>query len=90
MQLAGGTPGDCGSWHTPTKLFGIERADAMNQIVAVLRPVQARGRIADVVGHRRGARREDRDVGAALALKLQLRVLQALTNLVVADVDGAL
>ena len=22
MELLGGTPGDCGSWHTPTKLSG--------------------------------------------------------------------
>ncbi len=21
-QFAGATPGDCGSWHTPTKFFG--------------------------------------------------------------------
>ena len=62
----------------------IERADAVNQIVAVLGPVKAGRRVADVVRHRRRARREDRDVGAALALELQLRALQALANLVVA------
>ena len=54
------------------------------------RPVQAGRRVADVVRHRRRARREDRDVGAALALQLQLRALEALADLVVADVDGAL
>ena len=84
MQLASGSPGVCGSWQTPTKLLGIQRADAVNQIVAVLGPVQAGRRVADVVRHRRRARREDRDVGAALALQLQLRVLQALADLVVA------
>ena len=51
--------------------------------------MEAGRRVADVVPHRRRARREDRDVGAALALQLQLRLLQALADLVVADGDRA-
>ena len=39
--------------------------------------------------HGGGARREDRDVGAAIALELELR-LHALAQLVVGDVDRAL
>ena len=58
--------------------------DAMDQVVAVPRPVEAGARIADVMRHRRRARREDRDVGAAIALELQLR-LHALAQLVVGD-----
>ena len=40
--------------------------------------------------HPARARAEDRDVGAALALQLQLRVLDALAQLVVADLERAL
>src|SRR5262245_20845215 len=50
----------------------------------------ARRDVADVVRHRRRARREDRDIGAALALEFQLRALQAAPNLIVRNIDGAL
>ena len=43
--------------------------------------------VADVMRHAGGARREDREVGAALALELELRALQALADLVVADAE---
>ena len=68
----------------------IQRADPVNQIVAVLGPVQARCRVTDVVRHRRRPRRKDRDVGAALTLELQLGALETLANLIVADDDGSL
>src|SRR5215831_18786330 len=42
------------------------------------------------MGHRRGARGKNRHVGPALSLQLQLRVLEALADLVVADRDNAL
>ena len=45
----------------------------------------AQFRVADVMAHGGSARRKNRDVGAALALKLQLRGLQFLANLIVAD-----
>ena len=72
MQLAGETPGDCGSWQTPMKLSGIERADAVDQVVDGARPLQAGLDVADVVLHAAGRRGEERDVGAALALELEL------------------
>ena len=72
------------------EVLRVQVADAVDQIVAVLGPVQARRRVPDVMRHRRRARREDRDVAPPLALELQLRALEALADLVVADVDGAL
>src|SRR5437867_10004572 len=56
----------------------------------MLRPVPARGLVADVMAHSHRARREDGDVGAALALQLQLRALEARADLVVADAETAL
>ena len=49
-----------------------QRADAVDQVVADLRPFLADREVADVVAHAGGARREDREVGAALALQLEL------------------
>ena len=72
------------------EVLGIERAAPVDQVVADLGPVQAGGRVAHVVRHAGRPRREDRDVGAPLALKLELRVLQRLPDLVVADAQGAL
>src|ERR1700722_4171196 len=57
----------------------------MNQIIARLGPAAAGGLIADVVRHGGGARGENRQVRAAGALQLQLRILQAVANLIVAD-----
>ena len=71
------------------EVVGIQRADAVDQIVAVLRPVQAGGRVADVMPHPRGARGKDRHIRAALALQLQLRPLEALPDLVVRDRNRA-
>ncbi len=68
----------------------VQRADAVNQIVALLRPVQAGGRVANMMRHGRSARRKNGDIRAALALQLELRAFQAFADLVVADVDGAL
>jgi hypothetical protein len=68
------------------EIVGIEPAAAMDQIVADLRPCKADVGIADVVAHAGGPRREDSEVGAAFALKFELQ-LQALANLVVADVQ---
>ena len=90
MQLSGETPGDCGSWQTPMKFFGIERADAVDHLVAHLRPGQADVVVADVVAHAHGARGEDREVGAALALQLELRAFEALADLVVGDLQRRL
>ena len=60
----------------------------MNQVVAVARPVEARSSITDVVRHRGRARREDRHIGTAIVLELELR-LHALTQLIVGDLDRA-
>src|SRR5260370_41520508 len=59
------------------EILGIEGADAMNQLVADLRPMEAGGGRPDMMGHARCARREDGEVRAALALQLELRILEA-------------
>src|SRR5262249_25486532 len=48
-------------------------------------PLRADRRVADVVLHRARARREERDVAAPLPLQLQLGLLQAVADLVIAD-----
>src|SRR5690606_33382407 len=55
-----------------------------------LGPRAARRLVADVMPHPAGARREQRDVGAALALHLELVVLDAFAQLIVCDVERAL
>src|SRR5215813_3607340 len=55
----------------------------MDQVVADLRPFKAHGEVADVVAHAGGARREDREVSAALALELELRALDRGADFVV-------
>src|SRR5262249_50432080 len=52
--------------------LGKQRAHAMDQIVALLRPVQAGRRVADVVPHTGRTRREDGYVGSAFSLQFQL------------------
>ena len=72
------------------EVLGIERAGAVDQLVAVLGPVAARGFVADVMAHPHRTRREDGEVGAALALLLELRALEARADLVVADSERSL
>ena len=57
----------------------------MDEIVADARPLLADLGVADVVRHAGRARRENRHVGAALALQFELRALEALADLVVGD-----
>src|SRR5262245_55684142 len=59
----------------------------MDQVVAHPRPLRAHRRSADVVRHAGRTRRKDRHVGATLALEFQLRLFQALPDLVVADAE---
>ena len=88
MQLASDVARRLRQLADANEVLGEQPADAVDQIVAVTRPVQARGRVADVMRHRRRARREDRDVGAAIVLELELR-LHALAQLIVADLKRA-
>src|SRR5712692_454196 len=62
-------------------------AHAMDQIVAQPRPAQADLLVADMVSHPGGARREDREIGPARALQLELRALETFPDLVVGDVE---
>ena len=71
------------------EVLRVERADAVDQVVLHARPVRADRGVADVVLHRARARREERDVGAPLALQLQLGLLQAVADLVVADLRSS-
>ena len=72
------------------EILRVERHAAVDQVVAELRPRAARRGVADVVRHPRRPRREDREIGAALALQLELRALEARAHLVVADLERAL
>ena len=65
------------------EILRIQRADAVDQVVADLRPFEADALVADVMPHAGGARREDRQIGAALALQLELVLLDALADFVV-------
>src|SRR5262249_40543226 len=69
---------------------GVERADAMDHLVAHLRPSETDIVIADMVAHAHGARREDGHVGAALTLELELRTFEAFANLVIAGLQRRL
>src|SRR5205807_5031555 len=71
------------------EVLWIQAAHPVNEIVAVLRPMEARHGVANVVSDGRRARGGDGDVGAALTLELALRVLEAFANLIVADFYGA-
>jgi len=46
----------------------------MDQVVALLRPVQAGRRVANMMPHAGRTRREDGDVGSAFSLQFQLRL----------------
>ncbi len=69
----------------PDEVVRIQGNDAMDQVIAALRPAAAGRLIADVVRHGGRARRKDRQVGAAGPLQFQLGILQAVANLIVAD-----
>ena len=85
MQLAGATPGACGSWQTPTKLRGNIVQTRWISVLHISRPARIRRRIRLVMRHAGGARREDGEVGAALLLDAELALLDARADLVVAD-----
>src|SRR5262249_18805837 len=70
------------------EVLRIEPAHPVHQLVRDLRPLEADAFVADVVRHAGRARREDRQVGAALALQLELRALDARADLVVADLEA--
>ena len=70
------------------EIVRIKGAEAVDEVVRDLRPQRAGGRVADMMGHARCARREDGEIGAALALQFQLRVLDALPQLVVTDLEA--
>ena len=65
------------------EVLRVERTDSVNEIVANLRPFEADALIADVMAHPGRARRENGEIGAALALQLELVLLDALANFVV-------
>ena len=69
------------------EVLGVELHRPVDQVVADARPLRRRGLVAEMVRHAGGARREDGEIGAALALQFQLRALQALADLVVADAE---
>src|SRR5207244_11213856 len=69
----------------PDEILREQRADPVDQFVAGGGPGFAGRPSAELVAHPGGARREDRQVGAALALHLELTALDRLADLVVAD-----
>src|SRR5215211_2863163 len=62
----------------------------MDQVVGVLGPVAADQLVAEVVAHPARARREQREIGAALALHLELTIFDAFADLIIGDVHLAL
>jgi len=90
LQLAdairGGNAGRLGQLADAHKIIWVKAARAIDQIIANLRPLKARCSIAEVMPHSGRPWRENRDVGAALPLEFELRLFQALSDLVVADV----
>src|SRR5207237_9945056 len=72
------------------KILRIQLAYAMDEIVAVLRPVAARGLVSNVMTHTRCERRKNRTVGAAVSLKFQLGAFEAFANLLISDLEAAL
>ena len=60
-----------------------QRDHPRDQVVADLRPFQAHAFVADMMAHPGSARREDGEVGAALALQLELVLLDAFADFVV-------
>ena len=72
------------------EIVRIERADAIDHLVAQLRPGQAHVVIADVMAHAHGTRGEDGDIGAALTLELELRAFETLADFVVGNFERRL
>jgi hypothetical protein len=69
----------------PDEVLRIQAHDPGDQIIVDLRPFEAGGLGADVMRHGGGPGRENRHIRAALALQFQLRFLQAVADLVIAD-----
>ena len=69
------------------EVLRVELHRPVDQVVADAGPLRGRRLVAEVMRHAGGARREDGEVGAALALELELRALQALADLIVADAE---
>src|SRR5262249_2207337 len=59
------------------------RADAVDQLVAGAGPSLAGRCVTKVVAHAGGARRKDRQIGAAFVLHLELAIGNALADLVI-------
>ena len=68
----------------------VQVAHSPDQLVLVLRPERRRVFVADVVGHPARPWREQGEIGAAVALELQLGRFQTRPDLVVGHVDRAL
>ena len=86
MQLRGRHARGLRQLAHPDEVLRVEAHAPVDQFVADLRPVAAGRPVADVMAHARCARREDRDVAAALPLELELGALQRLADLIVGDV----
>ena len=86
-QFAGEHARDLRQLAHADEILRIKRAHAVDQVVADARPLRADVRVADMMRHAGGARREDRNVGAALALEFELRAFEAGADLVVADAE---
>src|SRR5262249_24878088 len=63
--------------------------NAVDEIVALARPVRAYLRVAYVVLHRARARREEGEIRAALALQFQLCALERVLDLLIGDLQLA-
>ena len=83
-QFFGDSPGDLRQLADTDEVLRVERADAVRsgRCRSAVHSLRHRA-VADVVAHAGGPRREDREVGAALALQLELAPLRCSPDLVV-------
>src|SRR6185437_848789 len=67
------------------EVFGVEVDDPLDEVVVGAGPGGRHLLIADVMTHRRGAWREEREIAAALSLQLELIGLDTLADLIIGD-----
>jgi len=72
------------------EVVGVKVAHAPNQFVLVLGPKNRGVFISDVMGHPTRPRRQNRDVGSSLTLKLELGAFETKTDLIVGHAESAL
>ena len=84
----GGGAGGLGQHRAHEEAVRVQLADPRAEVVAQARPGLADREVADVMGHERGARAEDRHVAPPLVHELELVRFDRLADVVIADLQG--